>query len=87
MKNKLTDLNDHLFAELERLGDEDLDEEKMKTEIDRAKALGNIANSIINNAKLSLDAVRLQVEYGGTNRSAIELPPMLENNSNGKKQG
>ena len=32
-KNKLTDLNNHLFAELERLGDEDLKGEELEKEI------------------------------------------------------
>lgn len=78
MKNKITDLNDHLFAELERLGDEDLKDDALAKEIGRAKALGDIAARIIDNAKLALDATKLQVEFGGINRSAVELPPMLE---------
>lgn len=79
MKNKMTDLNDHLFAQLERLGDEDLDAEQLQKEIGRAKAMTDVAGKIIDNAKLALDATKLQVEYGGVNRKAIELPPMLEN--------
>ena len=78
MKNKITDLNDHLFAELERLSDEDLTGEELIQEINRAKALGDISGKIIENAKLALDATKLQVEYGGISRKAIELPPMLE---------
>lgn len=39
MKNTLVDLNNHLFAELERLSDEDLTGEELEAEISRSKAL------------------------------------------------
>ena len=39
MNNKLSDLNNHLFAELERLSDEELNEDELKSEIGRAKAI------------------------------------------------
>ena len=38
MKNTLSDLNNHLFAQLERLGEEDLDEEEIKKEVQRSKS-------------------------------------------------
>lgn len=78
IKNKITDLNDHLFAELERLGDEELKDEDLTKEIGRAKAISDVAAKIIDNAKLALDATKFQVEFGGVNRKAIDLPPMLE---------
>lgn len=56
MKNKLIDLNNHLFAQLERLGDEGLAGEKLAEEINRSKAVGGIAVQIIGNARLALDA-------------------------------
>lgn len=57
MKNKLGDLNDHLFAEIERLGDEDLSGEALTQEILRAKAISGVAIQIIGNANLVLKAV------------------------------
>ena len=78
MKNKLTDLNDHLFAQLERLGNEDLSADALNAEISRAKAVSGVASQIIDNAKLALEATRLQVEYGGITREPIKLPEMLE---------
>lgn len=33
MKNKLTNLNDHLFAQIERLGEEGLTNDKLKAKI------------------------------------------------------
>lgn len=78
MKNTVMDLNNHLFAEIERLGDEELDGEKLQQEIQRAKAIADISGKVIENAKLALDATKLQVEFGGVNRKAIDMPEMLE---------
>ncbi len=75
MKNKLCDLNNHLFAELERLGDEDLTGEELEAEVERAKSIAGISSQIISNASLQLRAVELQAEYGTRN---IGLGGLLE---------
>jgi hypothetical protein len=56
MKNRLIDLNNHLFAQLERLSDEDMTGDKLSEEMERSKAIGGVAKNIIDNAKLALDA-------------------------------
>jgi len=56
MKNKLIDLNNHMFAQLERLSDEDIKEDQLAVEINRSKAISQLATQIISNAKLALDA-------------------------------
>ena len=56
MNNKLIDLNDHLFAEMDRLTNKALAGEALKEEINRAKAVSNLATQIIFNARLALDA-------------------------------
>jgi hypothetical protein len=56
MQNKLSDLNNHLFAEIERLGDEDLKGDELAEEINRAHAITNVAAQIINNGNLVLKA-------------------------------
>ena len=56
MKNKLIDLNNHLFAQMERLSDEDLKGDELKEEVGRAKSVSNVAAQIINNANLALKA-------------------------------
>ncbi|MDE1484370.1 hypothetical protein [Xenorhabdus bovienii] len=54
MKNNLEDLHNHLFAQLERLSDESLQGEELKTEIARSKAVSAVANQIVENGKLAL---------------------------------
>jgi hypothetical protein len=56
MKNKLSDLHNHLFAELERLGDEETVGEKLIEEIGRAKAITDVAEKLIDNGNLVLKA-------------------------------
>ena len=45
-RNKQIDLDNHLFAQLERLDDEELTGEALEAEIRRAKAISNIAAQI-----------------------------------------
>ena len=76
MQNKLVDLNNHLFAMLERLNDEDLTPEQLKAEIDRSRAVTNIAQAIIQNGNLALKTVKHVNEYR-TDGSQAAIPRML----------
>lgn len=58
-RNKMTDLNDHLFAQLERLGDEEITGEDLDKEVARAKAISGIAGQLIKSNKLTLDAMKM----------------------------
>lgn len=58
MKNKLSDLNNHLFAQLERLGNESLKGEDLAREIERSHAITSVAKEVISNGRLVLDAQR-----------------------------
>jgi hypothetical protein len=73
MQNKLIDLNNHLFAQLERLSDEDLTGAELREETLRARAIGSMAQNIIMNAGLCLQA---QKALGG--EKVKVLPPMIE---------
>lgn len=75
MKNTLGDLNNHLFAEIERLNDEDLKGEALKEEIDRARAVAMIASKIIENGSLVLEAKKLVDDRMNADTT---LPKMLE---------
>lgn len=70
----MTDLNDHLFAQLERLGDESLDAEGVEVEIKRSKAMSSVAQQIIANADLGLRAAEFEDRKLDAN---LRLPPML----------
>lgn len=73
MQNSLSDLNNHLFAQLERLSDENLTKnaDKLKAELDRTKAVSAISKDIVSNAELILKAEIAKLDYG------LKLPPVL----------
>jgi len=65
MKNTLMDLNNHLFAQLERLDDEELKGDALKEEIERSQAMTGLAREIVGNGALMLKARMAAHELGG----------------------
>lgn len=64
MKNKLSDLNNHLFAQLERLSEEHLSPEDIEKEVRRTDAIVSVSDNIVRNADLQLKAAKLFAEHG-----------------------
>lgn len=64
MKNKLSDLNDHLFAQLERLADEDLDTDQIAKEVARAEAIADLSDKVLRVADTGIKAAKLYAEHG-----------------------
>lgn len=64
MKNKLSDLNDHLFAQLERLSDEDLTPEQIDKEAKRGAAIVAVSDQIVRNASLKIQAAKILSDHG-----------------------
>jgi hypothetical protein len=54
MKNKLTDLRNHLFETLEALKDQD-----NPMDVDRARAISEVGKTLIDSAKLELQFLEL----------------------------
>jgi hypothetical protein len=71
----MVDLNNHLFAQLERLSDEDLKGDALQEEIQRAKAITGVASQIVANGQLVLKATIAKGEYLGKDE---KLPSLLE---------
>lgn len=73
MKNRLTDLNNHLFEQLERLNDPALKGDKLKEELARSQGMTSIAGHIIQNAAVVLKA------HVAVKERLIDgpMPPML----------
>lgn len=74
MKNRITDLNDHLFAQMERLAEEGLTGEKLEGEVQRTEAMIKIADAIVDNARLGIQAATLVANHGDRFRKDL---PML----------
>ena len=74
-RSTLGDLNLHLFAQLERLGDEDIEGDKLREEINRAEAVTAVAQQIISNGALVLKVKQLSANKLDDD---VQIPKMLE---------
>jgi hypothetical protein len=77
MKNRLSDLNDHLFAQIERLADEGLSQEKIEQEAKRGEAMVAVADTIIRNAALQIQAAKIAFDGGGDPLPYLPAPALL----------
>lgn len=79
VKNTLTDLNNHLFEQLERLNDESLTDEELEHELRRADGMSKIAGQIIENANLAYKVMEHMFEAGYAPKDpTAALPEMLK---------
>lgn len=78
MKNKISDLRNHMFAALERLGADGMSEEDLKKEISRAQAISEVGKVIVESAKTEIMYAKL------TNKRENEPTKFLEQEDDGE---
>jgi len=66
-RNKIDDLRNHLFATLEALQDPE-----HPMELERAKTIADVAQVIVNSAKVEVDFVRVTGRDEGSTRFLLE---------------
>ena len=70
----LSDLNEILFRQLERLSDPELTGEALDAEISRTEAITKVSGQFINSANTTLNALKLKND---TMDATLKLPPVL----------
>lgn len=75
MNNNLVELNNYLFEELERLNDDEElnNDNNLEKELKRSKAITSVATTIVNNAKVILDAKKYADEVGDNQNNNLFL--------------
>ena len=78
MKNTLTDLNNYLFEQLERLNDDELTPEELDRELQKTDSIVKISEKIIENGELAFKTMKHLDEYGyHPDKNMGVIPPML----------
>ena len=76
MKNQLSDLNNILFEQLERISDDSLSPEEMELQLKRTDSIVKVSEKIIANGELAFRAIQHKDKYYSVDTK--NLPPMLE---------
>lgn len=64
MTGRLSDLNNHLFAQLDRLAKTDLTAEELEAEVQRTDAIVALSDQVVQNTRTQLTAAKLFAEHG-----------------------
>ena len=80
MKNKIEDLRNHLFATLEALQDEE-----KPMELDRARTIADVAQTLINSAKVEVDYLKTTGAMQGTGFLTNDRPLPSPDHNGGKR--
>ena len=75
MKNTLMDLNNYLFEQIERINDDELDEDELEMELKKADTIVKVSEKIIQNGELAFKTMKHMDEYGYNSHRAV--PAML----------
>ena len=66
MKNKMDDLRNHLFEQMERLRDADPEQGDLDREVTRSKAINDIAGKLIESAKAETQYLEVTCQDKGS---------------------
>lgn len=84
MKNTLSDLNNYLFEQLERLNDDSISTEQLDRELRKTDSIVRVADKIIQNGELAFRTMQHMDEFG-YNLKPRPVPVMLQ--AEGEKHG
>lgn len=83
MSTRLSDVNELLFRQMEKLTNGDLKGKELQEEIEKASAMNNIAQSIVKNSNVQYQALNLGFKAGVIGKQQVEFllaPPKDINN-------
>ena len=73
MQNNLSDLNNHLFEQLELLSSGKLNNERLEKEIKKTKAMTSISSQILKIASIQISAIKTAEQCGLMNQDMPSL--------------
>jgi hypothetical protein len=76
MTSKLAQLNDHLFAQLDRLNKPDMTPEQIDAEVKRGQVVAALADQVVRGASVQVAAAKLVAQHGDKMTHHL---PMLPN--------
>ena len=77
MKNTLSDLNNYLFEQLERLNDDELTDEQLERELRKTDSIVKVSEKIIETGELAFNTMKHMDSYG-YNTNNRQIPVMLQ---------